>query len=219
MVGSQAGIIEFAHLIIAVGLFEPILILEVGPVIAPIPASICIFVVSPQGFSVLPEGDQCQMSYTIRLFRSLEQDLGTGLIYSLKGIHAQVVPGVTMIKDDGESLSVPIFTPIFEQSADARGGRSIRRSLDALFALWLGERDVVGETQTISAFERSDLMLAIRIERGVTQLISGGGARKRDLVLLWPKYSSALIYQHVSRCGRCRNTFVSCLNPGLQLAD
>ena len=40
VVGGQAVIIDFAHLIIAAGVIVVILILEVGPVIAPIVASV-----------------------------------------------------------------------------------------------------------------------------------------------------------------------------------
>ena len=39
MVGGQAVIIDLAHLIIVAGLIEAILILEVGPVVAPRAAS------------------------------------------------------------------------------------------------------------------------------------------------------------------------------------
>lgn len=115
--------------------------------------------------------------------KAFEQDFGTGPIYSFQGIHTQVLMGVAMIEDDGEPLSGPNFMQLLEQADDAGNGRSIGRGLDTFTTSRLVQCEIVGETYTISAAQRSYLVLAIRIEGSVTQLVAGGAAGKRDLVL------------------------------------
>lgn len=88
-----------------------------------------------------------------------------------------------MIEGDGDLLSILMFTPIVEQFTDGGNGRAIGRSADTSLAPRLGERDVVCQAQAIPASQRPDLVLAIGVERGITQLVPRGSARKLDLVL------------------------------------
>ena len=88
-----------------------------------------------------------------------------------------------MIEGDGDLLPVLMFAPIVEQFTDGDGGRAIGRSPDTFLAPRLGERDVVCQAQAIPASQRPDLVLTISVERGVTQLVPRGSARKLDLVL------------------------------------
>ena len=56
-----------------------------------------------------------------------------------------------------------------------------------------------------------------RTARLVGNVLDGRG--ETDRLVLRPKNSSALIYQHLITDSRCCNVFVSCLNLGLQFAE
>ncbi len=123
------------------------------------------------------------MSHTICLLRSLEQHIGPRPINSLQRVYAQAILCVAVIEGDGDLLSILMFTPIVEQFTNGGNGHAIGWSVDTFLAPRLGERDVVCQAQAIPALQRPDLMLTIGVERGITQLVPRGSARKLDLVL------------------------------------
>ena len=123
------------------------------------------------------------MRHAVRLLGGLEQHLRPRPVDPFQLVDRQPVLRVAVIERDGQLLRTGIVPPLGEQSADRRRGRAVRGSRNPLLAARSGQRDVVGQAQPEPAAHRPDFVLAVGVERGITQLVPRRRTREDDLVL------------------------------------
>ncbi len=135
------------------------------------------------------------MRHQARLLGGLEQHFRSGPVDPFQFVDRQSFLRVPVIEGDGQFSGSGIVPPLGEQLAQRGRGCAVRGSRDPLLAArfglaarsglaaCFGQRDVVGQAEPESAAHRPDFMLAVGIERGITQLVSGRRTREHNLVL------------------------------------